>query len=297
MLREGVPGTGRAGGGAGVSAASVNVDLLQSAPAGEWPERQVIQALPWGVITPSDGRAPWIVNEKTKAEVPAAFRARAGDVPLDFDHESLAGPTSRAPASGWIEGVEVFSPGANAQHDVRPGVFLTVRWTPKAQASLASREYRFFSPTFSHDAQRVVVAIMGGGLTNYPAIQNMLPVAARAADATGGPGPQRSRSRFGPDFDRELAAAHAANQAPRPDFLRDPISGRTGTPTEWGDMIATEEAVNLHGEFLRLASPANLCEPGATVVTRIYERAMADHDLVELRQAVVELRRIAGGGR
>ena len=51
-------------------------------------------------------------------------------------------------------------------------------WTPRARQALADREFRYVSPEFFHDAEGVVLAVVGGGLTNAPAIHGMLPVAA-----------------------------------------------------------------------------------------------------------------------
>ena len=128
-------------------------------PSGEAPERIVLMRQ--GELNARDGRR-WRLPDPEA--VVAATRARAGDVdlPIDYEHQTQLAPDNGqpAPAAGWIREVRVEGDAVVAR----------VEWTDRARQMLAAREYRYFSPAFHHRKDGTVTVIVGGGLTNTPAL-------------------------------------------------------------------------------------------------------------------------------
>ena len=121
--------------------------------APEW-----IQLLPKGPeLKGNDGRKWSLGNPQGLVE---AFNARGLKRPIDINHAAfLKAPLGEeAPASGWIEELAV-----------RDGAtFGRVAWTPKGREAVLNRDYRYISPSFSHDAKGNVVELLGAGLVNTP---------------------------------------------------------------------------------------------------------------------------------
>jgi len=135
------------------SAAALGLALQSESGAPEW-----VQLLPAGpVIAGRDGRA-WTLSDPQT--VINAYRANKGPIAIDWEHaqDRLAAKGMDAPASGWIEDMEV-----------RSGeIWARVTWVPRAAQAIAAREYRFLSPTFTHTKDGKVIAIVGAGLVNRP---------------------------------------------------------------------------------------------------------------------------------
>lgn len=131
--------------------AAVALALAAEGGAPEW-----IQLMPAGpALNGRDGRS-WTMRD------PAALVARTSTpFALDYEHaqDKLAVNGQEAPASGWVEALEI-----------RAGqVWGRVSWTPRAAAAIASREYRFISPAFTYRPDNSeVVEIIGGSLVNRP---------------------------------------------------------------------------------------------------------------------------------
>ncbi len=127
--------------------------------AADEPDR--VQLLPRGpVLSGLDGRS-WTLDDPSK--LVEAFNARALQLPIDVEHAQFikAPKGEAAPAAGWIEALEI-----------RDGeVFGRVTWTAKGAEAVNSREYRYLSPAFNHDAQRRVTELLGAGLVNRPNFQ------------------------------------------------------------------------------------------------------------------------------
>ena len=124
-----------------------------------------------GPLRARDGRK-W--SNPDPAEVVATTRSRAAGTPLPFDYEHQTQKSSAngqpAPASGWIPELEL-----------REGdIWGRVEWTAKAARHILDREYRFYSPTFYHDAAGRVLALAGAALTNTPALD--VPALAKEND-------------------------------------------------------------------------------------------------------------------
>ena len=130
-------------------------------PAGTDAPRELL-LLPAGRIEtrPHDSREAW---HNTDAEaVVAASREMRSPLPIDYDHQTQFVPQNGqpAPAAGWIR--NLFARGGE--------VWGEVEWTERGRQAVASREYRFISPTFLYEmASRKVKRIIGAGLTNSPA--------------------------------------------------------------------------------------------------------------------------------
>ncbi len=99
-------------------------------------------------------------------------------LPVDYLHRGAFDelPVDQQIASGWIENLEARTDGLWAQ----------VKWTPKARELIAADEYRFLSPEFhlkgidAHTGKPQGPTLVGAGLLNRPAFQEMPRVAAAA---------------------------------------------------------------------------------------------------------------------
>jgi len=127
--------------------------------------------LPAGTVSGRDGRGPYTVDGPA---VLAAFAAHGGDLPVDYEHQSLvaadkAGPV---PAAGWI----------TALAERADGIWGLVAWTARASELLAQREYRYLSPVFRFEpASGRVLALVGAALTHTP---NLAELQAAASQET-----------------------------------------------------------------------------------------------------------------
>jgi len=133
------------------AAVALCAEVATDAP--EW-----VELLPQGPrLQGIDGRA-WTLSDPEKLLV--AFNRRRLALPIDFEHaQFIKAPQGEvAPAAGWIEALEI-----------RNGkTFGRVAWTQKGSAAINSREYRYLSPSFTHDAKGEVIEIVGAGLVNRP---------------------------------------------------------------------------------------------------------------------------------
>jgi phage I-like protein len=149
---------------------AAGLPMIQLMPAGEFVARDGRPA------TVSKGRVlRWRLDDAAAATVVARVNGRATPVPIDYEHQMLNALENGqpAPASGYIRRVE-WRPGI--------GLFGAVEWTPRAAAMIEAKEYRYFSPVFSWDAETGdVLDLHQGALTNDPALDGLPAVTARAA--------------------------------------------------------------------------------------------------------------------
>lgn len=138
-----------------------------------------LQLTPAGAFRPSDGREmvvdAWRIDAAIASRVIDRFAARRTPLVIDYEHQTLHKEENGqpAPAAGWVQSIH----WRESQ-----GLFATVELTERARALIAAREYRFFSPVFSFDANTGdVLEIHMGALTNHPAIDGMQPLELRAA--------------------------------------------------------------------------------------------------------------------
>jgi phage I-like protein len=134
-----------------------------------------IQISPLGNFPHGSG----VVQVVDAAALQALANSYAGDLLLDFDHES-SDPTKRTTAAGWIDGVE-------ARAD---GLWGHVRWSAAGEAALANGEYRYVSPVWDVEelgGQQVrPMRLLEAGLTNKPNLKNLKPISNREHNAPGG---------------------------------------------------------------------------------------------------------------
>lgn len=143
-----------------------------------------IQLFPMGEFSARDGRPGTLKGVKAKAwtltfddaaAVIARWRQRETPLVVDYEHQTInaAENGKPAPAAGWIESLE-------AGPD---GLYATVKWTDAARAFIQADEYRYISPVFSFDPETgAVLELKSAALTNYPALDGMDAVTARAED-------------------------------------------------------------------------------------------------------------------
>lgn len=144
---------------------------LQLLPAGHF--RSAIDGRPGDVPGGS-----WFIDAALAQRVITKAQARANPLVIDYEHQTLNAEKNGqpAPASGWWDAAKmVWREGQ--------GLFVTdVDWTDNASAKITAREYKFFSPVFKYDKKTgAVTEILMGAITNFPAIDGMEAIAARAA--------------------------------------------------------------------------------------------------------------------
>jgi len=143
----------------GCEVLALNFELPSDGSAPEWIE--LIQA--GAQLIGRDGRS-W-VNDDPQGVV-AALNARGADLVVDFEHSTeLRAPNGQqAPAAGWVGGFELRDGGA---------IWGRVAWTPKGQAAVANREYRYLSPVLIYEkASGRVKSLSSIGLVNKPNLFN-----------------------------------------------------------------------------------------------------------------------------
>lgn len=138
-----------------------------------------IQVTPSGYFRSNDGRPEkvpaWFIDAAVASRVISAFNNKSTDVVIDYEHQTLHKETNgkEAPAAAWYRSLE-WREGE--------GLFATVELTSRARDAIAAKEYRYFSPVFSYDAQTGEVKdILMGALTNTPAVDGMDELTLQAA--------------------------------------------------------------------------------------------------------------------
>ncbi|XQE65779.1 phage protease [Pseudomonas sp. P3C3] len=147
-------------------------------------EGAAIQLFPAGAFKARDGRPAdveaghWFIDAQIAARVLSKAAARATDLVIDYEHQTLnsADNGKPAPAAGWIK-------GATLEWRDGLGLFATApEWTDNAAAFIKAREYRYLSPVFSYDTRTgSVLELLHVALTNYPALDGMESLPALAA--------------------------------------------------------------------------------------------------------------------
>lgn len=171
----------------GVAALSSTLTVLPSTSAGfQLGEDGYIQALPDGHFNAVDGRpedvpgGKWLMDEVAFAALKANTPHQAGDLVIDYEHQTLNKEQNGqpAPASGWFNIDDV-------QYRQGQGLFIKPRFTDNAIAHLNAKEYRYFSLVFGYDkATGRPQFIHSAALTNRPGVDGLQPLAALAALAT-----------------------------------------------------------------------------------------------------------------
>lgn len=111
------------------------------------------------------------------AAVMAEYERHGADLMLDYDHASLGGtsadPALASRAAGWFN------------LELRNGELyaVNVRWTEPAAEALRRKEFRYISPAFQTDGDRIV-AVMNVAIVNLPATRKLQPLMAASTTTT-----------------------------------------------------------------------------------------------------------------
>ncbi len=153
-------------------------------------------------IASRDGRRFSMTPEDAQAVIDH-FDADAREVYVDVEHATQlrASQGLDAPAVGWIGALELRDGALWGQ----------VAWTDRGAELLATRAYRYISPTFFHDTDGRVLRLEGAGLTNSPALR--LPAVARRRDAD-------KETRMDPELMKALGLPEGASAADALDAAR-----------------------------------------------------------------------------
>ncbi|MCG9722116.1 phage protease [Shewanella sp. Isolate7] len=144
-----------------------------------------IQALPDGQFASVDGRpsdvpsGKWLMDEAAFAAMQANTPHKAGDLVIDYEHQTLNKEKNGqpAPAAGWFNIDDV-------QYRKGEGLFIKPRFTDNAIAYLSASEYKYFSLVFGYDkTSGRPQFIHSAALTNRPGVDGMLPLAQLAAES------------------------------------------------------------------------------------------------------------------
>ena len=112
------------------------------------------QLLPVGPFKARDGRpfdvpgGHWQLDKTIATTLINRAKALGQDILIDYDHQTLNVEKTgkEAPAASWYNGDEI-------EWREGRGLFIKPRWTERAAALVAAKEYRFLSAVFPYDAQ------------------------------------------------------------------------------------------------------------------------------------------------
>lgn len=119
-------------------------------------------------------KGTFLFDSAAAASVLAAAADQGNEIPLDYNHAMVsdARPLDKI-AAGWFA------------LSVRAGELwaTNVRWTARAAKALLAKEWRYISPTFTHEAKepRRVLSLFNVALTNTPATKHLSPLMASLA--------------------------------------------------------------------------------------------------------------------
>jgi phage I-like protein len=125
---------------------------------------EFIRLLPLGEVVLGDGRQPFLVTERSLERIIKAWKLRANDMVIDYEHQTVTG--QEAPAAGWVKELS-----KNVE-----GLWARVIWTDRAREYIERKEYRYFSPVVELGEAREVMDLHHVALTNFPAMTNLDPL-------------------------------------------------------------------------------------------------------------------------
>ncbi|WP_461601854.1 phage protease [Aeromonas rivipollensis] len=140
------------------------------------------QLLPVGPFKARDGRpfdvpgGHWQLDKTIATTLINRAKALGQDILIDYDHQTLhiEKTGKEAPAAGWYNGDEI-------EWREGQGLFIKPRWTERAAALVAAKEYRFLSAVFPYDAQGRPLELRMTAITNDPGVVGMQALAALSA--------------------------------------------------------------------------------------------------------------------
>ncbi len=140
------------------------------------------QLLPVGPFKARDGRpfdvpgGHWLLDKTIASSLINRAKALGQDILIDYDHQTLKTDQNGqpAPAAGWYNGDEI-------EWREGEGLFIKPRWTERAAALVAAKEYRFLSAVFPYDAQGRPLELRMTAITNDPGVVGMQALVALSA--------------------------------------------------------------------------------------------------------------------
>ncbi|WP_411165826.1 Mu-like prophage I protein [Aeromonas sp. DSM 116730] len=140
------------------------------------------QLLPVGPFKARDGRpfdvpgGHWLLDKTIATTLINRAKTLGQDILIDYDHQTLKVDQNGqpAPAAGWYNGDEI-------EWREGQGLFIKPRWTERAAALVAAKEYRFLSAVFPYDAQGRPLELRMTAITNDPGVVGMQALAALSA--------------------------------------------------------------------------------------------------------------------
>lgn len=140
------------------------------------------QLLPVGPFKARDGRpfdvpgGHWQLDKTIATTLINRAKVLGQDILIDYDHQTLNVEKTgkEAPAAGWYNGDEI-------EWREGEGLFIKPRWTERAAALVAAKEYRFLSAVFPYDAQGRPLELRMTAITNDPGVVGMQALAALSA--------------------------------------------------------------------------------------------------------------------
>ena len=206
----------------------------------------------------------FVFDEAAAQAVLSEYQRHGIDLMIDYDHASIgdskADPALAGRAAGWF-GLELRNGELWA---------VNVRWTPAAAAALKAKEWRFMSPAFALDGDRIS-SLLNVAITNLPATRQLEPLMAASVTAPG-------ENCMNPELVKKALDALAAGDAEGAlGILKDLIASAAGgeeaaEPAELVDPAAEamadkpaeeekpEEAVAAASRLMRLTGKASLVE-------------------------------------
>ncbi|WP_368228767.1 phage protease [Aeromonas sp. R10-1] len=147
------------------------------------------QLLPVGPFKARDGRpfdvpgGHWQLDKTIATTLINRAKALGQDILIDYDHQTLKVDQNGqpAPAAGWYNGDEI-------EWREGQGLFIKPRWTERAAALVAAKEYRFLSAVFPYDAQGRPLELRMTAITNDPGVVGMQALASLSALPASQPG-------------------------------------------------------------------------------------------------------------
>lgn len=140
------------------------------------------QLLPVGPFKARDGRpfdvpgGHWQLDKSIATTLINRAKTLGQDILIDYDHQTLKVDQNGqpAPAAGWYNGDEI-------EWREGEGLFIKPRWTERAAALVAAKEYRFLSAVFPYDAQGRPLELRMTAITNDPGVVGMQALTALSA--------------------------------------------------------------------------------------------------------------------
>jgi phage I-like protein len=144
------------------------VALATSLPSGGSPPKQF---LIWAFGEVETTKGTFLFDDAAARAVMESYRSYGNRLTIDYEHKAVD-PNRRAgdgKAAGSFE-IELRTDGLYA---------VDVRWTPPAFEALTNKEWLYFSPYFSAEAESGrILELINLALTNIPATMNMRPLVA-----------------------------------------------------------------------------------------------------------------------